>query len=661
MKNFAVIILAAGLGKRMKSETPKVLHKVGEKPIIIRSLEVVEAIAPEEIIVVTSPTNNELIKSEVGQSSLLAVQQSPKGTADAAAAGLKETREGIENVVILYGDDTAFYRPATITEVIKDHEENKNDITFVTLDSEKPTGLGRIVREGGKVKTIVEEKDATEAEKKITEINDGIYVFNRDWIQENIGKLEPSGATGELYITDLISMALSQNKKVDAYKLDDQSQWHGINTPEELEAAANKNQLKIHIMGAAGAGAAAVAGIAAENGFDVSGCDLNPDSAYTQNLKVKIEKGHSPEHLKDIGILITSPAVEKLDPDNEEIKAAREQNIPVMSWQEFQGKYLQRGKFVITVAGAYGKSTTTAMIAKILTDAGVDPTVEIGAKVIEWGANFRVGKSKYYVCESDEYNNNFLHYKPDIAVILNLNWDHPDFFKSKGDVVSAYQKFVSQIKIGGRLITSNETLFKDLVPYTSARTEEVTDFGDLNLSIIGDFRKENANAALTVAEILGLNITQAVKSVESFKGLGRRLEEKGRVGNAIVYDDYAVQPYTIKSTADALADKYPDKKVTLVLEPHTFSRINTFFEDFVKSLKESKVHEILITEVYAAREKGDKIVLSKKLAEAVGTKAKFTGSVEETALYIKKDINTYDVILSMGAGNSYMLYDLLKS
>lgn len=419
---------------------------------------------------------------------------------------------------------------------------------------------------------------------------------------------------------------------------------------------------RVHFMGAAGAGASAVAGIAKAYGFEVSGCDLNPQSPYTKNLKVKIKKGHSPSHLLKTDLLVVSPAVEKLDPKNPELQEAKVRKIPTITWQEFQGKFLQQDKFVITVAGGYGKSTTTGMISQILIDAGFDPTCEIGAKVLEWGNNFRVGKSKYYVCESDEYNNNFLNYDPDIAIVLNVAWDHPDFFKTQQSVANSYKKFISRIKRRGTLIIPDSLNLGQFAK--SARRDvkitKVEAFDKIKLSLIGDFRKENASAALTVAQILGIGRKVAKKSVENFKGLGRRLEYKGQIGGIKFYDDYAVQPYTIQKTADALKSKFKDKNVTLVLEPHTFSRIEAFFKDFVTNLKNTKVDRVLITNVYAAREQGDNAQLATELAQSVGSKAKYTGSLQKTADYIKSHYNAYQVILSMGAGDVYKLYDLVK-
>src|SRR3989344_1821836 len=439
------------------------------------------------------------------------------------------------------------------------------------------------------------------------------------------------------------------------------------NSLDKLKTLFQKEIKNVHIMGAAGAGASAVAGIAQAYGYKVSACDLKPDSTYTKNLNIKIMEGHASSHLKNVDLLVTSPAIEKLDPKNSEIMKAKKKDIPVISWQEFQGKYLQKDKFVITVAGAYGKSTTTSMIAQILIDAGLDPTCEIGARVLKWQNNFRVGKSKYYVCESDEYNNNFLNYHPNIAVILNVEWDHPDFFKSQESVLTSYAKFIDNIKSNGSLIIGFDPKLQQLLKSkiltdtgSDPKIVQINDFGKLNLSVIGDFRQENANAALTVAQVLGINIKLAKKTLSKFKGVARRLEYKGEINGVKFYDDYAVQPYTVLKTINALKEKFPKSKLTLVFEPHTFSRIETFFKDFKKALKNSGADQILITEVYPAREQGNRETLSRKLVKKVGSKAKYTGSVQGTARYVKSHLKSFEIILSMGAGDSYKLFDLLK-
>ena len=669
-KELAVIILAAGKGVRMKSPLPKVLHKLDGKPMIQRTIDVLGNVNPRQIIIVAGPESINKIKQIVPENCTFAIQESPRGTADAVKVGLKKVGKDIGEVAVMYGDDTAFYKSETILEVFKEHQASESKITFVTVQKENPAGSGRIIRKNGKVIGIVEEKDATDAQRKISEINDGLYFFEKKWLKENLLKISPSPITGELYITDLIEVALKSHQSIETYMLKDSDQWKPIDTQEALEAVnmeMTKIPHKVHIMGIAGAGASAVAGIAKAYGFEVDGCDIVPDSLYVKNLNVKIRNGHNPSHLKSCDVLVVSPAVLKLDPNNEELREAKNKNIPILTWQEFQGKYLQKDRFVITVAGAYGKSTTCAMISEILEDQNLDPTCEIGAEVLSWDKNFRIGKSKYYVCEADEYNDNFLNYQSDIAVILNVAWDHPDYFKTQESVIDSYKKYIGRIKPNGTLVIGSDPKLNQplMVSKTSnkgsdSKVVKIRDFGNISLSIIGDFRKENANAALTVSKILGLDLNTALKSIANFKGLGRRLEYKGQINGIKVYDDYAVQPYTVLSTANALKEKFKDKKVTLVFEPHTFSRIKTFFGNFVKSLKITIVDQVLVTNIYAARERGDTADLSRKLAKSVGAKAKYTGSLEQTVKYLASNLEEFDVILSMGAGNIYKLYDLLK-
>lgn len=663
--NIAAIILAAGKGKRMQSDLPKVLHLVSGQPLLLKSLKILEKVDLNQKIVVVGHRADLVQKTLKGKNIDFALQSKQLGTADAAKVSLSKLNDQIENVLIINGDDSAFYNPRTIKNLLNRHSANQNIITFLTVKLDNPSGFGRVVKKSGSPIAIVEEKDATVKQKKIKEINCGLYVFSRRWLEANIKKVQKSKVTGEYYLVGLIKVAADEKQKVEAVLLKDKNEWIGVNTKEDLEKANQKAKLiarRIHFMGASGAGESAAASLASISGYDVTACDLNPVSAYTKNSLLKIQKGHSTNHLKGITTLVISPAIPLLNPQNEELLEAKKKKIPTLTWQQFIGTDLQKDKFVIAVSGGYGKSTTTAMISKVLEDASFDPTCIIGAKLLDWGKNFRFGNSKYFVCEADEYNNNFLAYKPDIALILNTAWDHPDFFKTKKDVESSYKKFIANIKPGGTLIISSESNLSSLTGgiRSDIKVVRIKDFGKYNLSIIGKFRKENADAALTVAQAIKIDPALAKKSVEAFKGLGRRLEQKGKIGKSWVYDDYAVQPYTVKSTANALKEKFKSSKLLLVFEPHTFSRINTFFNSFVSSLKEVNVDKICITDVFPARETGDRKSLSKKLAKAIGSKCEYTGSIEDTAKTIKANPKPFDVILTMGAGNAYRIYDLLK-
>ncbi len=658
-QNFSAIILAGGVGKRMQSDRSKILHKIAGVTLIEKTVRVLESLKPSEIIIVGNKDNANKLQDIFKSKIKIAIQEKPLGTADAARIGLTKISAKINHIAILYGDDTAFYKKETVEKVFKKHIASKAKITFVTLHKKNPGGLGRIVRKNAKLIGIVEEKDAPQDVKKITEVNDGLYFFQKDFLSENIKYLSASPVTGELYITDLIGLALKNKQKVETYLLENGHEWHGINTPIELATANFKSNKKVHFMGIAGSGASAVANIAKAHGFDVTGCDIE-SSPYLKNIQIK--NGHSPTHIKKISALIVSPAILKSTNYSEEIETAKKEGIPVVTWQEFLGNVLQEDKFVISVCGAYGKSTTTAMVSQILVDQKKDPTCELGAKVINWQTNYKIGNSKYFICEADEYNNNFLNYHPDIIVLLNIEWDHPDFFKSKEELKKSYITFIDNIKENGILILEKSTYkkIKDHVR-SDVKIEFIKHFSKLSLSIIGDFRQENANAALTLSNALGLNYKQAVNTVTKFKGLSRRLEFKGKIDGVIFYDDYAVQPYTIKTTANALKEKYKTKKLALVWEPHTFSRVNTFLSSFIHEIKNTNIDQLFITDVFGAREKGDSSGVSKKLAQKIGSKAIYTGSVKNTAKYVRRYLKRYNVVCSMGAGDVYKLYGFVKN
>lgn len=244
-KDIGVIVLAAGLGKRMKSDTPKVLLQIAGRPMIAFSLENLRKAQLGEIVVVVGYKKEEVMK-RVGVGVKFAVQKSMLGTADAAAQGLRMISKGVKTVVVLNGDDSAFYRPETIRDVIATHKKEGAVLTFVSLIRQNPTGLGRVVRgQKGNLEGIVEEKDATDTQRKIKEVNDGLYIFDKDWLARSLPKVRKSPVSGEYYLVDLVAIALSGEDKVVCYRLKENNEWFGINTRKELAAADRKMRERI--------------------------------------------------------------------------------------------------------------------------------------------------------------------------------------------------------------------------------------------------------------------------------------------------------------------------------------------------------------------------------------------------------------------------------
>ncbi len=245
LKDTSVIILAAGKGTRMKSQMPKVLRDVCGRPILAYTLENLRRIGVLNIVIVVGYRKN-LIQNRFPKSVSYAIQRNPKGgTADAAKAGLPIVNKDTKYLVVINGDDSAFYTPETIKDVIIKHKDSNAVLTFVSLIKKDPTGLGRVIRDkNGKLKSIIEEKDATLEQRKIQEINDGLYVFNKDWINTHINNVK-KGPQGEYYLVDLIKIAVELKHKVNVYKLPNDNEWHGINTPEQLREAEEKMKLRL--------------------------------------------------------------------------------------------------------------------------------------------------------------------------------------------------------------------------------------------------------------------------------------------------------------------------------------------------------------------------------------------------------------------------------
>lgn len=237
MKNIAAIILAAGKGKRMKSkDVNKVVVPLGNKQMILHAVDRLTSLSIDPIIVVVGFAKESVMKILNGK--VVFAQQSKRlGTAHAVACGLKKLPKDSENVLVLNGDDSAFYKEETIKQLIEKHIENDEDMTFLTITVSNPQGLGRIIRDGkGNLKAIVEEKDATAQQREISEIGTGCYVFKVSFLRKYIDKIKKSEATGEYYLTSLIDIAIKNNYRVESLRVENMP-WRGINTPEELKEA----------------------------------------------------------------------------------------------------------------------------------------------------------------------------------------------------------------------------------------------------------------------------------------------------------------------------------------------------------------------------------------------------------------------------------------
>lgn len=371
--------------------------------------------------------------------------------------------------------------------------------------------------------------------------------------------------------------------------------------------------IKIHMMGIRGSGMAGVAILAKKFGYEVTGCDLK-------------DKGHNKNHLKNMDLLIVSPAVFYQNKINPELVEGKKRKI-VLTWEEFLGKYLMKGKKVIAIAGTHGKSTTTAMVAKILIDNNFDPSVVIGAYVPEWKGNSRFGKGQWFIVEADEFNDNFLNYHPDILVINNIEFDHPDYFKNEKQVIKSFNN-----------------LKKNLVGEKVLITEQESKNIKFKLQLFGKHNQQNANMAYLVGRQLKIKKEEIIKSLENFIGIGRRMELIGKIGNTLIYDDYAHHPTAIKTTLKGLREKYKNKRMLAIIEPHGYKRTKSLLPLYKNCF--DAVDKVIIGPIFKARDKIDSSISPDDIVK-VSRHKNIT-----THFDLNKIDKDFDIIIVMGAGDS---------
>lgn len=436
--------------------------------------------------------------------------------------------------------------------------------------------------------------------------------------------------------------------------------------------------IKIHFVGIGGSGMSGVAMIAHSLGYEVTGCDLNTNTPYIEDLKktgIKIFDGHNENHLNDIDIVAVSPSVYFQNYNHPEVLKAKKED-KIMTWQKFLGEYLQKGKKVICIAGTHGKSTTTAMASLLFEQSNLDPSVMIGANIKEWNSNYRVGKSNVFITEADEFFNNFLNYSPDIIILNNIEFDHPDFFKDEKQMFESFGKFILNLKSDKILIYNEDDegiqkLFKligednlnklNLHGYTTGgkkikldkdKTEFEVDGDKFILKILGKFNVSNALGVISLAKLFGIPTDKIKKSLGDFTGIGRRMELIGDRNGTKIYDDYAHHPTAIKETLKALRQKYPDKKILAIIEPHTFSRTKALLPLYKNSFNEA--NEVIIAPIFKSRDTENFGINSDSIVKVSNHKnIKNFNSFDEIKTYVSK--NKYDVIIVMGAGESYKL------
>lgn len=428
-----------------------------------------------------------------------------------------------------------------------------------------------------------------------------------------------------------------------------------------------KNIKRIFFIGIGGIGISALAKMAHARGIEVRG--------------VNDEEGKTIDSLRELGIEVVLKTVfDKLAGQDlasnesfvsadlyvysdawlnrgpEIIEEAKQTGKPVINYARALGLFAKDYK-TIAISGTHGKTTTTSMVADILIEAGLDPTVVVGSFVKKFGSNFRSGnpstgstsspqassgqEASFLVVEADEYNRHMLELHPYIGAITNIETDHLDCYKDLEDIKNAFQQFLNQ----------SENKVVDYESYL----EKVP-----KLAVPGEHNRKNAGCALAVADILGIPEEVSKRALENFQGTWRRLEKRGITEEGtIIYDDYAHHPTEVRASIQAIKESYPNKKLTIVFQPHLYSRTKALFDDFVKCFQGAD--QIILLPIYFAREVPDESISSGKLAEAIwqnGDKAIAFTDFELAEEYLKgKTFGKDDVFVTMGAGESYKVAD----
>lgn len=445
----------------------------------------------------------------------------------------------------------------------------------------------------------------------------------------------------------------------------------------------------IHFIGIGGIGVSALVGIMHARGKTISGSDQE-ESLITQNLEkqgIKVHIGHGPANLFPKPDLIVHSLA--IDDKNLELKEARRQKIPTLTYPQAVGE-LTREYSTIAVCGTHGKSTITAMIAKILIENDFDPTVIVGTKLKELkGQNFRMGKSKLLVLEACEYRRAFLNYSPLIIVLHTLDPDHLDYYKDFADYISAFKEFTAKLPSDGYFFGNlddddvnniqrhlQENAFAPYNIFGYGTLSKSGNFsldgnnvyknaekaGKMNLKIPGRHNRTNALAAFTICSQLGITSKSILRSLNDYAGAYRRFEMKGRLGRAVLIDDYGHHPAEIAATLQAAREKYKKEKICVVYQPHQYNRTRNLLKEFGPAFKDADF--VIIPNIFDARDsKADKLAVSpEKLVEEIkknGARAIYGGGLQKTAAYLKHHAKNFGVVITMGAGDVWKIADEL--
>ena len=449
-----------------------------------------------------------------------------------------------------------------------------------------------------------------------------------------------------------------------------------------------QKEYHIHFVGIGGIGMSGIAELLLSLGYRVSGSDLKPGPITRRliTLGAEIFQGHRKEQIGDADVLVTSTAISKTNP---EVEAARERSIPIIPRAEMLAE-LMRIKYAVAIAGAHGKTSTTAMVANIFNQGGLDPTVVIGGVLKSLGTNALHGKGDYIVAEADESDGSFLKYSPAIAVVTNIDREHLDFYKGIEDIKLNFIKFINSVPFYGLAILCLDNAYiQDILPdisvrYTTFGQNVQADLqardvsfqgtrsffkvffkgaflGDIILNLSGRHNVSNALAAISAGLELKIAFATIKKALEKIEGVERRLEIKGEKKGIIVMDDYGHHPTEIKTTLEAVRESWSDKRLIVIFQPHRYTRTRALFDEFTRSFYNTDI--LIVLPIYAASEQKIDGVDSEKLCAGIKEhghrNVSFVSDFNEALSLVSKDLKKGDLVLTMGAGDVFSLGERL--
>jgi UDP-N-acetylmuramate--alanine ligase len=427
-----------------------------------------------------------------------------------------------------------------------------------------------------------------------------------------------------------------------------------------------QNIKKVFFVGIGGIGISAIARMFLKEGKEVIGSDISEGEVVRELREagaiVKIGQG-ADLIPAGVDLIVYTLAIEKYDP--ELFAALKSGSVPIRSYPEML-HIVTEGKYTIAVSGTHGKTTTTAMIAHVLKNAGKDPTVIVGSLMVNEKSNFIAGKSEYFVVEACEYRRSFLNINPKILVITNIEADHLDYYKDIDDIKNAFREMAMKVPADGFVVCNlQEVHVKDVVAGISAKVIDYRDFyHSRELRIPGLHNQADAAAAAAAVSVLGVDAGLVDMHLSSFPGTWRRFEYKGELGTGTqVYDDYAHHPTEIMATLEGFREIYPrgQKKITVVFQPHLYSRTKLLLEEFAASF--AQADHVMLLPIYAAREEDDGSVSSEILAEKIKERKvdafAFKDFGEATESLRRRNLGPNDVLVTMGAGEAFQIGEAL--